>query len=205
MAIKVAVFGSGGLAKEVLGYLGSEYEVLCVVSSQPFNNPLFDRFRVVDRLPDDMQDVEGILAVGEPAIKRAIVAKNPAVRWRTYVHPSAHVSPFAKLGRGCLLTPQAIAAADCILEDFVFFNTNATVGHDSIIRSYTSLMPNSEVCGSCDIGEDCFIGINASIVPNVKLAAGVKVSAGAIVRKSILEAVTVYGDPAKPRPKAGET
>lgn len=200
MTAKVAIFGSGGLAKEVIGYVESEgYEVACVVSTEKFNNPQFEKYRVAVRLPEDLRGIQCLLAVAEPQVKRQIVRDHPNVTWMTYVHSSAFVSPHARLGRGCVLTPQTIAAGDCILKEFVFFNTNATVGHDSTIGSYTSLMPNSEVCGWCSIGEDCFIGINSTIVPHVTLAMGVKVSAGAVVRKSILEAVTVYGDPASPR------
>lgn len=183
----------------MIGYLESEHEVVCVVSTERFNNPQFDCYRVVDRLPDDLIEIPGILAVSEPEVKRQIVARNPGVNWMTFIHSSAFVSSYAKLGRGCVLTPQTIAAGDCVLEDFVFFNTNASVGHDTTIRSYASLMPNSEVCGWCDVGEDCFIGINATVLPHITLVAGVKVSAGAVVRRNIMNAVTVYGDPAKPK------
>ena len=196
----VLVFGSGGMAKEVIGYIetGTQYHVAGVVSSEPFNNPYFaKRYNVFDVAPQDAE-YGYVLAIADPEIKRKVVAEN-ADHWITYAHQSCFISPHAKIGKGCVFAPQSIVSGDPVIEDFVFFNTNATVGHDSIIRKYTTLFPNSEVCGDCDIGEGVIFGIGAYAFPKVNIAAGAKVSAGAVVRKSVLEAVTVYGDPAKPR------
>lgn len=195
--MKVAIFGSGGLGKEVIAYLYGDprYHIVGVVSTEPFNNPAY-KFKVLAKAP---VDVEGyILAIADPAIKRKVVSEN-ADKWITYIHPSCQISHYATIGKGCLFAPQAILAGDSVIEDFVFLNTNATVGHDSIVRHYATLFPNAEVCGNCDIGEDVIFGIGAYALPNVHIARGAKVSAGSVVRKSILEAVTVYGDPAKPR------
>jgi acetyltransferase EpsM len=199
--MKVAIFGSGGLAKETIGYLHGDprYEIAAVVSTEQFNNLDYGtKFEVFSHVPHGIDAY--IMAVADPAIKRKLVAEN-GNKWITYAHPSAYISPYAKIGWGCVFAPQALVCGDPVIEDFVFFNTNATVGHDSIIRKYVTLFPNSEVCGGCDIGEDVVFGIGAYALPNVKVAAGAKVSAGAIVRKSVLEAVTVYGDPAAERQK----
>lgn len=197
--MKVAVFGSGGLAKEVLCYLDGDarYEVAAVVSTEPFNNSDYaSEFGVFSRVPAGINAY--ILAVADPAVKRKIVSETEN-KWITYAHPSAFISRYAKVGCGCVFAPQSLVCGDPIIEDFVFFNTNATVGHDSFIRRYVTLYPNTEVCGNCDIGEGVIFGIGAYAIPNVKIVTGAKVSAGAIVRKSVLEPVTVYGDPAKPR------
>ena len=97
------------------------------------------------------------------------------------------------------MAPQSIVTGDAVLGDFVFMNTNATVGYDTTIGSYTTLFPNSEVCGDCEIGESCLFGIGSYVLPKVKLPEGTKVSAGAIVRKSPIDNRTLYGDPAKPK------
>ena len=197
--MRVAIFGAGGMAKEMICYLHGDdrYQIACIVSTEPFNNPAYaEQFKVLDRVPSD---VEGyILAISDPASKRKVVSENEN-KWITYVHPSAFISHYAKVGLGCAFAPQSLVCGDPVIEDFVFFNTNATVGHDSTIRRFSTLGPNSEVCGNCDIGEGVIFGIGAYVVPHVNIASAAKVSAGAVVRKSVLEAVTVYGDPAQPR------
>lgn len=200
---KLIIFGSGGLAKEIIGYLvnmyGENHGILAVVSTEPFNNPLYsERFKVIPKLEKgEFPEAKFILGVAEPKIKRIIVEKNED-RWTNFIHPSVELSPFAKIGKGCVLTPQVIIVGDCVIGDFVFFNTNATVGHDSIVGDYTTMFPNTEICGNCIIGTDCIFGIGSYVIPNVILPNGTKVSAGAIVRKSFSEPHLLIGNPAEP-------
>lgn len=200
---QVIVFGSGGLAKELIDYLEDDgFEVLGAVSTEPFNNPRYsERFRVWDKAPEQFSSAAYVLGVSEPWIKRELVAKN-ADRWISYIHPSCTVSRYATIGKGCVLAPQAIVVGDAVLGDFIFMDTNATVGHDSVIGSFGTLFPNTEVCGNCLIGEDSIFGIGSYALPNVTLPAQTKVSAGAVVRKSVFQSCTLYGDPAKPLIKA---
>lgn len=200
---KYVIFGSGGLAKELIGYLvniyGDEHNILAVVSSEPFNNPVFNKkFNVIPKIEKaEFPEAKFILAVADPKTKRIIVEKNED-RWTNFIHPSVELSPFVKLGKGCVLAPQVILVGDCVIGDFVFFNTNATVGHDSYIGDYTTLYPNTEVCGNCIIGKDCVFGIGSYVIPNVNLSDGTKVSAGAVVRKSYDEPYLLVGNPASP-------
>ena len=196
---KVVIFGTGGLAKELIGYLMSDggYEIACAVSTEPFNNAAF-AIPVVERLENAPDGASYLMAVSEPAVKRKIVSQN-ADKWASYAHRSAFVSPHTAMGRGCILAPQALIVGDCVLGDFVFMNTNATVGHDSRIGDYSTMMPNTEVCGNVDVGEDVFIGIGAYVLSHRRIGARAKLSAGCVVRHDVADGATVYGDPAKVR------
>lgn len=199
---KYVIFGSGGLAKELIGYLvdmyGDNHGIQAVVSTEPFNNHKYNQFKVQENiLKDEYPGAKFILAVADPKTKKIIVEKNED-RWTSFIHSSAHVSRFATIGKGCVLTPQSIVAADAVLGDFVFFNSNATVGHDSYIGDFTTLYPNTEICGNCNIGKNCVFGIGAYVVPNVTLVDGTKVSAGSIVWESYTEKCLLIGNPAKP-------
>ena len=189
--MRYVVFGSGGMAKEVIGYLESDgHAIDYVVSPEPFNNAAFDY-----DVGDEYWGGLAVLAVADPAVKRKIVAKYPDAQWDTYIHPSAFISSHSRIGRGCVIAPQAIVYGDPVVEDFCFMSTNATVGHDSRLGAYSTLFPNTAVCGNCDIGEDCILGIGAYVIPGVTLPAGTKVSAGAVVRESIEAPSNIYGDP----------
>lgn len=197
------IFGSGGLAKEIIGYIVSEqgpyHGIRAVVSTEPFNNPEYNEmFNVMEELPKGMYpNAKFILAVANPKVKRSIVEKNED-RWTSYIHSSAHVSPFAKIGKGCVLTPQTLVVGDAVVGDFVFFNTNATIGHDSILGNYSTMFPNTEICGNCQLGDNCIMGIDSHIVPGVTLPSGTKVGAGSIVWNSVDRACLLVGNPAKP-------
>lgn len=195
---KVLIFGSGGSCKEILGYIADDfrYEVVGIVSTEPFNNPAFAKFRVYEKTPDI--DAGYIMGVADPDLKRKFVSEN-ADRWITYAHKSCHISPYAKIGKGCWLAAYSSICGDAVIGDFVSYNVYAQSGHDCVIGDYTTFSPYAETCGGCIVGDGVFFGVRAVAVPKVNIAAGAKISAGAVVRKSILEAVTVYGDPARPR------
>lgn len=191
---KVIVFGSGGMAKELIQYLESDgIEILYVVSTEPFNNPAYG-YQVRPDIDPAGESADWILGVAMPDVKRAIVSAHPGGRWTSYAHSSAIVSSWATIGRGCVFAPQAIVVGDPVIGEFCFFNTNATIGHDSRLGAYSTLFPNTEVCGDCSLGENCILGIGAYVVPGCRLPSGSKISAGAIVRESYDVPCTVYGD-----------
>ena len=200
------IFGSGGLAKELIGYIEEEgtHEIVCVVSTQPFNNKRYAaKYPVVESIREGaFPGAEFLLAVADPDAKQAIVAKNEE-RWGTYIHSTATVSPYAKIGEGCVLAPQVIVTADAWINDFVFMNTNATVGHDSVIHAWTTMFPNTEVCGDCVIGVAVIMGIGSYVLPSKQIANRVKISAGSIVRHDfkgpVHEGIVLQGNPAAPR------
>ena len=201
---KYVIFGSGGLAKEVIGYLiemyGDDHGICAVISTQPFNNPEYSqRFPVRSEIsPGEFPDAKFLLAVADPKVKKIIVEKNED-RWTNFVHSSAIISPFVKLGKGCIFAPLVLLAGDCVIGDYVFMNSNATVGHDSTIGNYTTLFPNTEVCGDCNIGQSCVFGIGSYVVPKVNLPNNTKVGAGAVVWESVDQSCLLVGNPAKPR------
>ena len=72
-----------------------------------------------------------------------------------------------------------------------------TVGHDSIIRAYSSIMPGVNVSGEVILGEKSYIGTGAKIINLVEIGENVVVGAGAVVSKSFPGNCTVVGVPAK--------
>ena len=89
------IFGSGGLAKELIAYIEEEgtHDVVCVVSTEPFNNKRYAaKYPVVESIREGaFPGAEFLLAVADPDVKQAIVAKNEE-RWGTYIHRTATVS-----------------------------------------------------------------------------------------------------------------
>lgn len=200
--MRYVIFGSGGLAKELIAYVEEVgATVACVVSSQSFNSNRYKHLVKPELEKGEYPDALFLMGVSDPNLKRMFVERNED-RWATFIHPTATVSRYADVGYGCILAPQTIITGDAKIGDFVFMNTNSTVGHDSIVGEYSTLFPNSEICGDCDIGGDCLFGIGSYVLPKVSMPRGTKVSAGAVVRKSVVQAVTLYGDPAAPRKAA---
>lgn len=193
--MKVVIFGAGGMAKEIIGYMETDhrdFEIQYVVANEPFNNPRFD-FEVRKRAnPDD--DYAYILAVMDPAVKRKIVAENED-RWATYIHDSACVSSYAEVGRGSVFAPWTLITGDGRCGRFVFLNSNAAIGHDCSVGDYSSLLPYAELLGHSELGADCIMGTNSYLYHGVRVPDGSRLSVGSVVRTTPEGPATHYGDP----------
>lgn len=202
--IDVHIIGSGGLAKEMVSYICDEtnprYNVVGVWGDEPFNNPAYMKYYrgTIDDALEQLSGEPAFLGIASPRGKRAVVEKlGAAVSWISYVHPGSVVSSMAKIGKGVVITPWVIVTSDAEISDYVFMNSGAVVGHDSFVGEYSTMFPNTEVCGDCTVGKGVVIGIGAYLVPGVSLPDNTKVRAGSIVWKSPERVGTLSGNPAE--------
>lgn len=196
---KYVLFGTGGFAKEIVGYMAQWEQVICAVSTEDWNQDRFSHIPVLRSVePGQFPDAKFLMCVADPALKRQFVRENPD-QWGTYIHWSAIVSPLARIGRGSVICPQAVITSDAQIGEFVTMNIYSSVPHDSVVGDFSTFSPYASIMGNCKVGKDVFFGAYATCIPKVSLPDGTKVSAGAVVRKSIEQAATLYGDPAKPR------
>lgn len=112
-------------------------------------------------------------------------------------HPSAHVSPFVKLGEGVVILAGAIVNPGTVIEDNVCVNTAASVDHDSHLAYSCHIFPHATLTGSVRIEEFAYVGAGAVITPHRKIGKHSFVGAGAVVVEDVAEGVVVCGVPAK--------
>jgi len=195
------VFGSGGFAKEVIADVESDgHKIVGVVSTQEFDQNTFKNlYKVYKSINDiDHTNVKFLLGVADSELKRKLVDINPD-KWSTFIHSSAFVSKFAKIGKGTIVCPHATINGDAIVGDFVTLNNYTLVAHNAVVGDYSTFSPYSGIMGHSIVGEDTFFGTAAYSIPNVKLGNKIKVSAGSMVRHSYSFECVLQGNPAKPR------
>lgn len=197
--MKYIIFGSGGFAKEVIGYvLNDGHDIACVISTQEFNNSKYSQFSVYKSVPNDIEHDGYLLGVADNNLKRKFVSEN-SDKWETFIHSSTNISKFATIGRGCIICPQSQINADCVIGNFVTLNNYTLIAHDAVVGDYSTFSPYSGLMGNSTVGEDCFFGTASYSIPNVKLGNKIKVSAGSMVRHSYGFECVLQGNPAKPR------
>ncbi len=113
------------------------------------------------------------------------------------IHPSAFVSPSARLGKGVFIAPRAVVNARAEIGTGVIINTGAIVEHDCVIGPFSHVTPAATLGGFVHIGGHCLIGIASSILPGVTLGDQVTLGAGAVATTDLPEGVTAIGVPAK--------
>jgi sugar O-acyltransferase (sialic acid O-acetyltransferase NeuD family) len=115
----------------------------------------------------------------------------------TVVHPTACVSPTAKLGVGTIVVAAAVVNACSKLGRGCIVNTGATVDHDCTLGDGVHISPGAHVGGEVTIGARSWIGIGAAIRHCIKIGKDVVVGAGAAVARDLPSRVTAVGVPAR--------
>lgn len=206
---KIAIVGTGGFAREVLTLINDinghkpQYKIVGFVDA--------DKSLTIHGLPiigDDnevnqsKEPISLVIAVGEPKMKAKIREKynNPLISFPTLVHPSVLIGDkkSIRIGEGSIICAGCILTTDIQINDFVTLNLMCTVGHDTIIGSYSSFMPSVNISGEVIIKEGVYVGTGAKIINQLEIGETTIVGAGAVVAKSIPANCTAVGVPAKP-------
>jgi sugar O-acyltransferase (sialic acid O-acetyltransferase NeuD family) len=112
------------------------------------------------------------------------------------IHPSAHISRFAKLGEGVTILAGATINPGTVIEDNVCVNTAASVDHDNYLEKNCHVFPNATLTGTVRVGQFACVGSGAVVAPNLTIGKHSYVAAGAVVVKDVPEGVIVAGVPA---------
>jgi sugar O-acyltransferase (sialic acid O-acetyltransferase NeuD family) len=141
------------------------------------------------------------VAVGSSSARAAIVARltSPRLSFPALVHPQVALRPAQRvaLGEGCLIQRGCLLTCDITLGRFVLLNLSCTLGHDSVLEDFCSLMPHANVGGGAHLGAGVYLGTNATIIHQVRVGAHTTVGAGAVVVRNLPAGCTAVGVPAK--------
>lgn len=118
------------------------------------------------------------------------------MRFAQLIHPTAYISPYAKIGQGVFIGARSVIGPGSVLKDHVFVNRGVTVGHDTVLHEYVRLNPGSNVAGHVEICAGAMIGLGASVIEELVVGRGAIVAAGAVVIKDVQERTMVAGVPA---------
>jgi sugar O-acyltransferase (sialic acid O-acetyltransferase NeuD family) len=140
-----------------------------------------------------------VLGIGDNLDRRAVAERMPDdnIRLLTAAHPSATISPFAKIAPGVVIMPQAVVNANAVIGRGTIVNTGAIVEHDCVVGNYVHLSPKTVVGGHVEIGDLAWLGIGSSVIPGLKIGKGSIIGAGATVITDIDDWVVAVGNPAR--------
>jgi sugar O-acyltransferase (sialic acid O-acetyltransferase NeuD family) len=204
--------GAGGHAKSVLEAIRSsgKFEVAALVDDDPSREGshllgfsveapgALERLRA-DGVARAFVGVGGFGGAGRRDVFERLVAAG--FELPQIVHASAHVSPWARLGRGTQVLARAVVNAGAEIGDDVIVNTAAVVEHDCRVADHVHLAPGALLAGLAVIGEGAHVGLGAIVLEGIRIGSEAFVAAGAVVVRDVSDGVRVAGVPARELPE----
>lgn len=185
--------GHGKVIKEIIEACGQEVDAF--IDDNPTVNELCGK----KVLHGETELSPMIVSIGANHIRRKVVEKLRC-EFGVAIHPSAIVSPSAKIGEGTVIMPGAIINADAVIGKHCIINTGASVDHECIIGDYCHIAPHATLCGQVYVGEGTLVGVGSSVIPCIYIGSWCTVGAGAAVTKNIEDNMKVAGVPTRPLP-----
>lgn len=135
-----------------------------------------------------------IVSIGVNKVRKMIVERLDC-EFSTYVHPSAIVSPSAKIGEGSVVMAGVVINANVVIGKHCIVNTGATIDHDVVLGDYVHVAPGVNISGATVVGEETWIGVGSCVIQCLNIGKNCMIGAGSVVVKDIPDNVVAYGNP----------
>ena len=210
---KIVIIGAGGFGREVaqlvkdinkeameweiIGYLDDHLE-----SHGTIRNGLTVLGPIDLIRSNDFQHYYYICSLGDPKTRKMVIERmleiHPSIQFATLIHPSAIIGDENRIGEGSVICARNVLTTNISIGKYVIINLSCTIGHDTTLLDYTTVLPGVNISGNVSICEGVSMGTNSSVIPGVEIGRFVTIGAGAAVTRSIPEHCTAVGIPARP-------
>ena len=206
----IVIVGAGGFGREVrlminqINRNDKKYNFLGFYDDAFQKGQLIDSFKILGGVEDLISiknEISVIIAIGEPRTKKKVVyllLKNKLLSFPNIIHPNIILDKESlSLGIGNIICAGSILTINIKLKDFIIVNLMCSIGHDTIIDSYSSLMPGVNISGEVYVYECVYVGTGAKLINQLEIGSYTIIGAGAVVTKSLPVNCTAVGVPAK--------
>lgn len=165
---KLLLVGAGGFGRMVAEQAMLQYDCAFVDDGQPIG-PEICGIPVVGGLADlpELRKVYGLLVVGigNNRFRAQVYEKAKALDYAfpNIIAPSAYISPYAKLGCGCVVLQNACVQNGASVGNGVLLNAGTEIHCDAAVGDYALIYTNSVVRTGATVGSFARIGSNATV------------------------------------------
>lgn len=198
-----AIFGTGGMGREAADIVRRRYPDAALTFVTDAGGPPVQGISHIT--PDALDDADLlVLAIGDPAARRALRERFGTRRYGTLIAPSAIVSPSAMIGEGSIICEGSLINNDVRIGQHVIVNVLSHVSHDCRLGDFVTLSPHVSCNGWIAIEDGVFVGAgvvirNGTAANRLRVGADAVLGAGAVVLKNVINGDLMAGVPAKSR------
>lgn len=209
---KIAIYGAGGLGKEVAGGIerinsaGKEqWEIIGFYDDKVDVGTTVSHYGQVlggmNELNAVSEPLAIAIAVGAPAVRKQIFERiiNKNIYFPNLIAPSFRIlDPMTfKIGQGNIIQDNCSVTCDVQIGDYNVFNGSNAMGHDVAVGSFNVLMPGVRLSGVSSVGDCNMFGVDSVVLQKVKVGDNVTLGAGSVLMTKPKDGHTYIGVPAK--------
>lgn len=120
----------------------------------------------------------------------------PNLSFATIIHPGSIIGLGSTIEAGSLILSGSIVGVSSIIKIGSILNSKATLEHDGIMNSWSSILPGVCTGGNIVLGSLSYICIGSIISHNIKIGDNSVVGAGSVVLKDQPSDSVIMGTPA---------
>ncbi len=188
--------GHGKVIKEIIEAGGQEVDAF--VDDNPNINELCGKKVLHTRMGVSPIIISIGVNKNRKMIAEQLLAYNPNIKFGIAIHPSAVVSPSAKIGEGTVIMAGAVVCAGAVIGRHCIINTGASIDHECVLGDYCHMAPHATLSGQVHLGEGVIMGVSSCAINCTNIGSWATIGAGAAVVKPIPANCTAVGVPAKP-------
>jgi len=209
---KLVIIGAGGFAREVgwlvgdINSVNKEWELLGFIDENTANHG-----KVLNGVPvlgdfdffydqDKDEPIFAVCAVGNPRSKMNLVGKASewGFRFANLIHPSVKMSRYVEMGVGNIICAGNVISTNIALGNHVAINPGCGIGHDVVIKDFTTILWSVNLSGNVFVQTGCELGTKTVVIQGINIGEWSTIGAGAAVVRDIPPRCTAVGVPAKP-------
>lgn len=175
MTEKLLVIGAGGFGRVVSELAIQKYDCAFVddgveVGTEICGVKVIGRVSDLPKLFDTYKLL--IVTIGNNAVRERIydAAEQIGYAFPNLIHSSAYVSPYAKMGWGCVLLNNSVGQNGSTVGNGVLLNPGVEVHHDCSVDDFALIYTNSVVRTYAKVGKRVRIGSNCTICNNATVS-----------------------------------
>lgn len=208
MALPLIIIGAGGFGREVAWLVAdinadrTQYELLGFLDDQATGT--VEGYPVLGSIDSWLEKPPtGVLvscAIGDPAVRARTVRRveSAGLNFASLIHPTVRMSKWVNVAPGSIICAGSILTTNIRVQEHSIINIDCTVGHDSVLGRFASLMPGTHISGEVILEDGVYMGTGSVVINRIRIGAWTIVGAGAVVTSDLPDRVVAVGVPAKP-------
>lgn len=165
---KLLLVGAGGFGRMAAEQAMLRYDCAFVDDGQPVGAEICGIPVVggIADLPELRKDYDAlVVGIGNNDLRAQIYEKAAAMNYAfpNIIAPSAYVSPFAKIGKGCVVLQNACIQNGATVGNGVLLNAGTEVHCDAVVEDYALIYTNSVIRTGARVGRFARVGSNVTV------------------------------------------